>query len=41
MGYTTDFLGHIDVHPPLNEAEQTYLTAFSRSRRFDREGGAV
>lgn len=39
MGYTTDFIGHIDVSPPMNQDEQSYLTAFSQSRRFDREGG--
>jgi hypothetical protein len=39
MGYTTDFLGHIEVHPPLNGAEVEYLTAFSQSRRWDRPGG--
>jgi hypothetical protein len=40
MGYTTDFLGHIDIDPPLNEAEQLYLRAFAESRRWDRPGGA-
>jgi len=39
MGYTTDFVGHVDVTPSLNAAEQTYLTAFSASRRFTRPGG--
>ena len=39
MGYTTDFIGHIDVYPPLNAAEQAYLTAFSESRRWRRPGG--
>ena len=39
MGYTTDFLGHIDIDPGLNEAEVAYLDAFHRSRRFDRTGG--
>ncbi|MDN5851578.1 MAG: hypothetical protein L0K86_01810 [Actinomycetia bacterium] len=39
MGYTTDFLGHVDVNPPMNEAEQAYLSAFGDSRRFDRPGG--
>lgn len=38
MGYSTDYLGHIEVDPPLNEAEIHYLTAFSHSRRFDRGG---
>jgi hypothetical protein len=39
MGYTTDFLGHIDIDPPLNEAETAYLSAFHRSRRYDRPEG--
>ncbi len=39
MGYTTDFVGHIDIDPPLNEAECDYLLAFSRSRRWDRPEG--
>lgn len=39
MGYTTDFLGHIDINPALNEAEMAYLDAFRQSRRFDRRGG--
>lgn len=37
MGYTTDFVGHIDIEPPLNDAEIEYLLAFSASRRFARE----
>ena len=39
MGYTTDFLGHIDIDPPLNDQETTYLSAFQHSRRWDRPGG--
>ena len=39
MGYTTDFVGHIDITPPLNEQEAAYLAAFGASRRFEREGG--
>lgn len=39
MGYTTDFIGHLDIEPALNAAEVAYLTAFSRTRRWDREGG--
>src|SRR5262245_28779808 len=31
VGYTTDFIGHVDIEPPLNEAEQAYLTAFASS----------
>ena len=39
MGYNTDYLGHIDVDPPLNDAEIEYLTAFGSSRRCIRPGG--
>jgi hypothetical protein len=39
MGYTTDFVGHIDVQPALNQDEVEYLTAFSASRRYDRRDG--
>lgn len=39
MGYTTDFIGHIDIDPALNQDEIEYLTAFSESRRFDRVEG--
>ena len=33
MGYTTDFIGHIEITPELNPAEQQYLSAFGHSRR--------
>ena len=36
MGFSTDFVGHIDIEPPLNDAEIAYLLAFAGSRRFDR-----
>jgi hypothetical protein len=39
MGYTTDFVGHIDIQPALNQDEVEYLSAFSLSRRFDRPEG--
>jgi hypothetical protein len=39
MGYSTDFLGHLDIEPPLNDAEIDYLTAFFASRRCQRDGG--
>lgn len=32
MGHTTDFLGHIDIAPALNEDELDYLTAVSAAR---------
>jgi hypothetical protein len=39
MGYTTDFVGHVDIEPALNQDEIEYLFAFSHSRRFDRPDG--
>ena len=39
MGVNTDYLGHIDIEPPLNKVECDYLTAFGRSRRSYRRGG--
>jgi len=39
MGYRTNFIGHLEVHPPLNEAEYSYLTAFAKSRRHRGRGG--
>jgi hypothetical protein len=39
MEYTTDFVGHIDIDPALNQDEIEYLTAFAASRRFDRPEG--
>ena len=39
MGYTTDFVGHIDIDPALNQDEIEYLAAFAASRRFDRPEG--
>jgi hypothetical protein len=33
MGYTTEFIGHIEIAPALNTAEQQYLSAFGHSRR--------
>jgi hypothetical protein len=38
MGYTTDFVGHIDIAPRLNDAEIAYLGAFGHMRHFDRGG---
>jgi hypothetical protein len=40
MGYTTDFVGWVQVDPPLNEHETDYLRAFSRTRRWDRPEGS-
>ncbi|MHB0929388.1 MAG: hypothetical protein ACYC3W_10905 [Candidatus Nanopelagicales bacterium] len=39
MGYTSYFTGNVRVTPPLNSVEITYLTAFSETRRMDRERG--
>jgi hypothetical protein len=39
MGTTTDFIGHINIDPPLNDAEENYLMAFAASRRYARPGG--
>jgi hypothetical protein len=39
MGYTTDFIGHVNITPPLSTGEQLYLSAFASSRRYDRGGG--
>lgn len=39
MGYTTDFVGHLDITPALNQDEVEYLTAFAASRRWDRPEG--
>jgi hypothetical protein len=39
MGYTTDFLGHFEITPALNDAEREYLAAFAESRRWDRPHG--
>lgn len=39
MGYTTDFVGWVQIDPPLNEHETEYLRAFSRTRRWDRPAG--
>jgi hypothetical protein len=37
--YTTDFIGHVDINPGLNDDEIAYLSAFSQSRRCARPGG--
>jgi hypothetical protein len=39
MGVTTRYLGHVDIEPPLNQAEHDDLRLFSRSRRSFRDGG--
>ncbi|MET3803577.1 hypothetical protein ABIB25_000561 [Nakamurella sp. UYEF19] len=39
MGYTTDFIGHIEIEPPLNQHEQAYLAAFAGSRRCQTRSG--
>lgn len=39
MGYTTDFVGWVQMDPPLNEHETDYLRAFSQTRQWDRPKG--
>jgi hypothetical protein len=39
MGVNTDYLGHIEIVPNLNQAEYDYLQAFARSRRSYRPEG--
>ena len=39
MGVNTDYLGHIEIVPTLNQAEYDYLRAFARSRRSYRHEG--
>ena len=36
MGFTTDFVGHVDIETPLTDTEIAYRLAFAASRRFDR-----
>lgn len=38
MGDTTDYLGHLDISPPLNDTEVQYVAAFGTMRHFDRGG---
>jgi hypothetical protein len=39
MGYRVSTIGHMDVRPPLNDAEFGYLTAFAETRRWSRPSG--
>lgn len=39
MGYTTDFVGWVQIDPPLRDEETDYLRAFNQTRRFDRKAG--
>lgn len=39
MGYTTDFVGWVQIDPPCNEQESEYLCAFNRTRRWNRPAG--
>ena len=39
MGVNTDYLGHVEIVPNLNQAEYDYLHALARSRRSYRSGG--
>ena len=37
MGYTTYFDGQLDINPPLNKAQVTYINQFSDTRRMKRD----
>ena len=39
MGVTTRYLGHVEIGPPLNQAEYDYLRLFAASRRSLRNDG--
>jgi hypothetical protein len=39
MGYHTEFIGEVNVEPPLNAAEVEYLKRFSSTRRMWRKSG--
>jgi hypothetical protein len=39
MGVSTNYLGHFEIVPSLNQAEYDYLHAFARSRRSYRPEG--
>jgi hypothetical protein len=39
MGYTTEFEGQIDIHPPLSAAEATFLRKFAHTRHMKRTTG--
>lgn len=39
MGYQTEFTGHVDVTPPLNQHEVAYLRHFANTRRMARTLG--
>jgi hypothetical protein len=39
MGVSTNYLGHVEIVPSLNQAAYDYLRAFARSRRSYRPGG--
>lgn len=39
MGYTTEFLGQIEITPPLSQEEINFLEKFSETRRMNRHNG--
>lgn len=39
MGYTTEFYGEVNVDPPLNGDEISYLRKFAETRRMNRTKG--
>lgn len=38
MGYSTDFAGHVEIQPQLNDVELSYLRRFAGHRPWDDEG---
>ena len=39
MGYTTEFVGGIEINPPLSETEIEFINKFARTRRMKCEQG--
>ena len=39
MAYSTHYLGHIKVTPPLNDVEYQYLTAFAETPHVEEDAG--
>lgn len=41
MGYTTEFVGHVTVTPPLNQQEIDFLNDLASTRRMNRTKGPL
>jgi len=41
IGYTTDFTGSVDIEPPLNASEISFLLSFNETRRMNRTKGPL